>query len=257
MCKSDEAFAICAEVGATKKPIPVMYSSQSVVPILNKGGTVVGMWATNPGLNIDRVSLAELRAHAEPMLKTFTHPGVRLRRVPNTSLTVIGNSQFPGGVFIMMNDELAPNEAMRRGLSEFGLLDMGGGILFLHATREFNGRCSTAEGGGGAFLALTCGTCTKVYSVGVDALVMTMEMAAETMRSQGVTVLGSSPEGVEDDLVDTAAGISPERLPNILTAARDAAQFIKRSRRSGQRRRWICRACKAVNEYPPCEPGRE
>jgi hypothetical protein len=36
----------------------------------------------------------------------------------------------------MRNDELAPSETMNRGLTEYGLLDMGGGIFFLHATKE-------------------------------------------------------------------------------------------------------------------------
>jgi hypothetical protein len=69
-----------------------MYSSQGVVPILSKKGTVTGLWAKNPSFTIDRLSLAELFSHAEPMLQTFTHSAVRLRRVPNTHLTVIGNS---------------------------------------------------------------------------------------------------------------------------------------------------------------------
>ena len=36
----------------------------------------------------------------------------------------------------MRNEELAPNEAMSRGLTEYGVLDMGVGISLLLATNE-------------------------------------------------------------------------------------------------------------------------
>jgi len=110
---------------------------QGGVPIISKSGTVTGIWARNPNFTIDKYSMAELGRHAEPLLMTRTHPAVKLRRVHNDHLTVLHNCQFPGGVFIMKNDNLAPSEAMSRGLSEYGVMEMQGGIDFLHATREF------------------------------------------------------------------------------------------------------------------------
>lgn len=44
----------------------------------------------------------------------------------------------------MMRNELSPVEAMSQELTEFSLLDMGGGIMFMHATeshaQKFSGK---------------------------------------------------------------------------------------------------------------------
>ncbi len=109
------------------------YNPQAVVPILGQDGSVKGIWARNPEFSVTRLSLAELYAHADNILFALTHPKVTLRRVPNSHFTIRGNNQFPGGVFIMINDALSPTEEVARGLTEYHLLNMGGGISFLNA----------------------------------------------------------------------------------------------------------------------------
>ena len=60
-----------------------MTNPQGLVPILNKRGEVTGIWARNPEIVVDRMSLAELYSHADKILKTLTPcEQTRIRRVP-------------------------------------------------------------------------------------------------------------------------------------------------------------------------------
>lgn len=110
-----------------------MQNSQGVVPIFTKEGTFAGLWARNPNFTIDKWSLAELFSLADITLKVLTHEKTRIRRVPCLGLTVRGDNQFPGGVFIMINDQLAPSEAMSQGITEYEVRCRPEGLSYLMA----------------------------------------------------------------------------------------------------------------------------
>jgi len=83
-------------------------AARSVCPIFNEESSFIGLWALNKSFSVSVGSLAELMSLAEPTLQALTKNPQR--RVPNDSTEVGNGVRFDGGVFIMINDEKAPNE---------------------------------------------------------------------------------------------------------------------------------------------------
>ncbi len=88
----------------------------SVCPIFNEESSFIGLWALDKSFNASLGSLAELMSLAEPTLQALTNNSQR--RIPNNSTEVGNGVRFDAGVFVMINEEKAPNEELANHDSE-------------------------------------------------------------------------------------------------------------------------------------------
>jgi hypothetical protein len=100
------------------------------------------------------------------------------------------------------------------------------------------------------FLKLSCTKCGAQYSIGEDAIIVTMGM---TKALPDETIIFKATEPSADagrDLVSPISGVPADRRTPILLEAVETAQSVLTSLRNGQKRSWICYRCKALNDYP-------
>lgn len=84
----------------------------SVCPIFNEDQGFIGCWALKKHFEPTLGSLSELMSLAEPTYRAYSmNPP---RRIDNTSVDVGNGVRFENGVFLMIKEELAPNEELTR-----------------------------------------------------------------------------------------------------------------------------------------------
>jgi len=99
-----------------------------------------------------------------------------------------------------------------------------------------------------AWAVLSCEGCRRVYKIGDDSIAASIEVALST----GTVLIftdGSSPK--REDLVATLEDVSPDAIQGARERARPSWEAIQTSLARGEHRTWCCRACNAVNNYPP------
>jgi hypothetical protein len=97
---------------------------------------------------------------------------------------------------------------------------------------------------------LCCIKCGARYSVGEDAVMVTMDMA-KSLADTTITVKSDDPSSViRKDLVSFVSGVPADRRTSVLTQARETVRSLRASLKDGEKRVWICFQCKALNDYP-------
>jgi len=95
---------------------------------------------------------------------------------------------------------------------------------------------------------LECPKCRRVFNIGADATIMSMD---EALNSMGGVLLGGAGLGGQPDMVGSLEKCPPENLDRARQNARDSMEKIAVSLSRGNRRKWTCRYCDSVYEYPP------
>lgn len=98
-------------------------------------------------------------------------------------------------------------------------------------------------------MKLKCEKCGRDYSLGTTGVAATYRISAEIAKAKGVAVVSSDA----DD--DTPDAIAPTRIEDWNPAKHamnnSSVAEITRALSKGQKRRWNCRACGCVQNYPP------
>ena len=99
----------------------------------------------------------------------------------------------------------------------------------------------------GGRLNIVCQKCGKKYSVGKNAVVITMD----DWRNYARRTIGASDadDRKQEDLVSGIETSKPEVRKSILAEAREKAKHIRKALSRGQKRTWRCHACKNINAY--------
>jgi hypothetical protein len=116
----------------------------SVCPIFDEQSAFIGIWALDRNFHASFGTLAELMSLAEPTLKALA--ALPQRRILNESVDVGNGVRFEGGVFVMLNEEKAPNEELSRPNSQIAyvLID-NRGIACLMRTRKSDPRLQATD----------------------------------------------------------------------------------------------------------------
>jgi hypothetical protein len=99
-------------------------------------------------------------------------------------------------------------------------------------------------------LRLCCTKCNSRYSVGEDAIIVTMDMTKALIDGAIILQSANPSEHIEKDLVSLASGVPAERRSAVLMQASETARSVLTSLKNGQNRVWICYQCKNPNNYP-------
>jgi len=100
---------------------------------------------------------------------------------------------------------------------------------------------------------LCCVKCGARYSVGEDAIIVTMDMVKATLDGAVVLKPASPSAEVKKDLVSLVAGPPGERRTSVLAQAAETAGSVLASLNAGEKRVWTCYQCKNSNDYPSAE----
>jgi hypothetical protein len=124
--------------------------------------------------------------------------------------------------------------------------------LFITLRRELDGLNKTLDTRqqGKRNATLRCSTCGKDYSIGDNAVAVSMEYGLSLAK--GSIMIGSQSPNAED-LISSIDDLPTEAREATLERGRESWNHIEESLAGGDRRRWCCRACNAVNSYP--SPG--
>ena len=110
-----------------------------VCPIFDEQSKFIGLWALNPDFQASLGTLGELMSLAEPLLTALSK--FPQRRVLNDSVEVGNGVHFQGGVFVMIEDNRAPNEELSRPNSSVAYVLIGlAGIACLMRTSRTDSR---------------------------------------------------------------------------------------------------------------------
>jgi len=99
-------------------------------------------------------------------------------------------------------------------------------------------------------LGLCCIKCGARYSVGEDAILVTMDMVKALLDKSVVIKSADSSSDTKKDLVSPISGVSADRRASVLSQASETARAVLASLKNGQTRTWMCYQCKALNNYP-------
>jgi FKBP-type peptidyl-prolyl cis-trans isomerase len=106
-----------------------------ICPIFDEQASFIGLWVLNPGFQASLGTVAELMSLAEPTLMALQKRPQR--RIPNQSVEVGNSVRFEDGIFIMLDEEKAPNEELSQPDSNvaYVLIDHGGIGCLMRSTR--------------------------------------------------------------------------------------------------------------------------
>jgi len=108
----------------------------------------------------------------------------------------------------------------------------------------------TREFASTSFLKLSCIKCRTQYSIGENAIIVTMDMTKELL-DKAIILNSTGPSAdVVKDLVSLVSGVPTDQHTSVLMQAIDTACSVSASLKAGQKRVWICYQCKALNDYP-------
>ena len=107
----------------------------SVCPIFDESKSFIGCWALNKDFQPTFGTLAELMSLAKPTLTAFSKNPPRI--VDNNSIDVGNGVRFDGGIFLMIKDNLAPNEELFESTDKaYVLIDVHGIACLIRCARS-------------------------------------------------------------------------------------------------------------------------